>query len=883
MTRPIQTAAKSSAMALLLGLGVPTLLGLGPAPAAEGSTPAAQGSTPAAQASTPSQEGSPHAAPIQEPSEEARAIVRERLSRGFAQRARNLLQRDQIYLGMLQSADLLIRRAIELNPDNVFIWRIALDLATALGDADDSAADFRSEALRRLTELDPDNEVLRLRRILDAVSKRQTAEERIDAYGKLLEPASVRKIGRPVAARLALDLAVLLRRTGDIEGFERELLHAIDLDPSFPEATELAAGYFRMRAPGAVEDAEAMRLAMMANPMRTPAALGLAALCMEQGAYRAAADILNIEAELLTVPRPDPVFDGVLSDLQLALWGSGRHDAAFAVLVKRQRMLDAALLAELDREGAILSLEERQRTRMPIAPELAAGFAAMATAIRRPDAGIAVSNAEIAYETRITALDRLEGDRTVIDAEIASARLQGALVLLWLEGSVERAEQWLAAARRTAPLSEEAEARFAGWIALRRGDFATAVETLSPIAERDLAARLGLAVALAGQGDRRGAARAYLDVARGTPATAVGLWARDRLRELLGRPDLTVVEGAELVEQAAALPIEFTRLLQPESRKVLMRIRSDEFTVSAWDPLRFDIELTNVSGWPLAISSEGPLLDTMSLTAAVNVPGRLSSLPPFAIVGLDRRLVLPKDGTIVVPIDASLTDASILLRDDPVSGAFLSVHGILNWRTTATGLEPGPLGAEVESTVVHVRGVRLERSWIDARLAELADHARAPDPETIAMLAHVLKHAARRGDALDASVRDALPAVGPAIADAAARLWPEARAWLVFATPHAATDEGAESLEALDPETAARIRGADVLVPELRPLAAVLREDPSPITRLAWISVRSLQPEDAVLEATLGMDPPELAEFARIYRSWLLDVQEERRRSLNLR
>lgn len=864
MTPLLHTAARLSVAAVLLGPGADTLLGRSDT------------------ASTAAQAQADGVAP--EPTAEARAKARERLARGFAQRARNLLQRDQIYIGMLESADALIRRAIDLNPDNPFIWRIALDLSTAMEDGDAGAVALQSQALRRLTELEPDNEVIRLRRLLNAVDTRQTAEERVAALSRLLEPASIAAIGRPVAARLAFDLAVLLRRTGDIAGFERELLHAVDLDPSFPEATELAAGYFRMRAPGAVEDAQAMRLAMLANPVRTPAALGLAALCMEHAAYRAAAAVLNIEAELLAVTRPDPVFDGVLSDLQLALWGAGRHESAFAVLVKRQRMLDTALLAELDRDGAILSLEDRQKTRMPISPELAAGFAAMASAIGRPDADIAIANAEIAYETRIEGLNRLEeGDRAAIDAEMASARLQGALVVLWLGGKADKAEDWISAARRTAPLSEDAEARFAGWVAFRRGDLAAAAERLAPIAERDLPAQLGLALVREAQGDRRAAARGLLAVARGTPATAMGIWSRDRLRSMLGQPDLAVIEGAELVEAAAALPEEFTRLMQKDSRKVLLRIVSRETTVNAWDPLRFEIELTNVSGWPLAISSEGPLLDTMTLTASVNAAGRPPSLPPFAIVALNRRFVLPKDGTMTVPIDASLTDAAILLRDDPVSGAFLSVHGILNWRTTASGLEAGPLGVEVESTVVHVQGVRLERAWIEARLAELADRSRVPDPETIAMLAHALKHAARRGADLDPSVREALAPVGAAIADAATRLWPEARAWLAFATPHAATDEGADALEGLDEEAAARVLGGGVRVPELAALTAVLREDTTPITRLAWIAVRSLQPEDPVLIATESMEPKELADFARTYRSWLLDVQEERRRSLNLR
>lgn len=863
MRKLIHTAAHLSVAAVLLGPCAQTLLGRSQTPP----------SAPEAAAAAP------------EPTAEARARVDERLARGFAQRARSMLQRDQIYLGMLESADALIRRAVALNPDNPFIWRIALDLATAMEDGDPRAVELQSEALRRLTELEPEDEVVRLRRLLDVVDRRQTAEERIAALDRLLAPDSVGKIGRPVAARLAFDLALLLRRTGDIEGFERELLHAVDLDPSFPEATELAAGYFRMRAPGAVEDAQAMRLAMLANPVRTPAALGLAALCMEHGAYRAASQVLDIVAELVAIPRPDPMFDGVLSDLQLAFWGSGRPDGAFAILAKRQRMLDAALLAQLDREGAIMSLEDRQNTRMPIAPELAAGFAAMASAMGREDAGIAIRNTEVAYETRIDAFSRMDGDRATLDAEVASARLQGALVLLWLGGDTARAEEWVSAARRAAPLSEDAEARFAGWIAFRRGDLAAAVERLEPIAARDVSAQLGLALVREAQGDRRAAARGLLAVARATPATAMGLWARDRLRSMLGQPELTVVEGAELVEAAAMLPEAFVRLMRKDSRKVLMRINAASPSAGLWDPLPFEVELINVSGWPLAISSEGPLFDTMTLTASVHAAGRTPSLPPFALVGLNRRLVLPKDGSMKVAVDASLTDAMILLRDDPISGAFLSVHGILNWRTTSTGLEAGPLGVEVESQVVHVKGVRFDRGWVESCLAELADRTRAPDPETIAMLAHALRNAARQGELLDPALREALVPVGPALADAARRLWPEARAWLVFSTPPASVGdsvEGGAGSGSAEAEAAAAA-AAQAAVPELAEFAAVLRDDTSAVARIAWIVARSRQPEDSVLIASESMEQREIADFARVYRSWLLDLQEERRRSMNLR
>jgi tetratricopeptide (TPR) repeat protein len=856
------------------------------APTGHGAQDAAAGAAPAAAAAPASAQPT---LPPPEPTAEVRAIFTERLSRSFAQRARNLLQRDRVYLGMLESSEALLRISTELAPDNPFIWRIALDLATTMEDGDPTAVALSKEALKRLNELDPGNEVIRLRRILDTISVRQTAEERLAIYNRLLEPQSVAQIGNVVAARLAFDAAVLLRRTGDIAGFEEYLLRAVDLDPSFPEATEIAAGYFRMRAPSRVEDAQAMRVALIANPIRTPAALGLASLCLENGAYRSAAQILDVEAEILATPRPDPVFDGVLTDLAVAFWGSDQLEKAFLLLSRRQRMLDESLMEELDRSGAILSVEERAQVRMPIAPQLAATFAAITQARGSESREAALSNCAFSYETQMQSLERLledpersDLDKTRLKEELASARLQGAIVLLWLGGDAAKAATWIDQAQAQMPLSDDARARFEGWILFRKGEKDKAREIFERIAPNDTSARLGLAILLDETGDKKGAARAYLEVARAMPQTAMGVWAREKLQGILGQRVELFAEAAQ-IDAAASLPPEFLELMRDGSRKVLLRIAPRVTGARPWDQLIFDVELTNLSEWPLAISPEGPLADTMTVTAAVHVPGRMPGVPPFAIVAIDRQLVLRPKQTLRIPFDASLTDASVALRDDPIVGAFLSLHGILNWRTTQEGLEPGPLGVEVASSEVHVSGARLTREWVVERLAELADTSKVPDPETIALLAHAHRRTVREGDNADPGIREALAGSGPALADAAKRLWPEARAWLAFAAPHAPAIERREVQSA----TAAAAQEAELAmlsapVPELEPLMAVLREDEAYLPRLAWISVRSTRPEDPVLEATLKSPDERLAGFAKVYQSWLLSVQDERRRELNL-
>ncbi|MFM1823577.1 MAG: hypothetical protein RI967_1843, partial [Planctomycetota bacterium] len=724
-------------------------------------------------------------------------------------------------------------------------------------------------------------------------SRKQTAEERIAAYRVLLTDENIGKIGAPVAARLAFDLAILLRRTGDLDGFHRELIRAIDLDAAFPEATELAAGYFGARAPTPVEEARAMRLALLANPTREPAATGLAELCMRYGAYAAAAQILEIEAVLQETPLADANYDALVAQLVLAVWGAGDPQRALQFAQRRQESLNAALLAQVERQGTNLSLEERGRVLLPATSVLTTTVAAVYSGVGIPKADAAIANASVSTQLEIDTIERslaelpvgADGDarRTEANARIAELALQGAMVQAWLGGNLDTARNWFDKANRLSPVSDDARRRFDGWVAARKGDAAGARELLAPLAESDRLARLGLAVLDEEAGDRQAAARTYLEVARAMPASAVGLWSRSRLDRILGKR-ADIIEGAAEIEAAASLPADFVALLRDGKGQLLLRLRPQRLDASPWDPFVFTVELTNRSAWPLAVTSEGPLSDTMTITSTVNVPGRRPTLPPFAIVGFEGLFAIPPGGSLTVPIDLSLTDASIALREDPIAGAFMSAHAIINWTTTTMGLEPGALGVEVESDVVHIQGRRITAEWVAETVARLSDTTRAPDPELVALLSYALVRAKDPLSSLTDDVRTALLATPDLITDATRRLWPEARAWLVFTAPRGRAQQGlggaaGEGSGAVAADIAAVEPAA---VPELEPMLAVLRGDASLATRMAWIAVRVRRPEDPVLAETEALDDARLAAFARDFRSWMDDVQAERRRELNL-
>ena len=919
--RPVRFAASFSLASVLASSpGVTLLSGDGSAFAArsEQDAPAAPAAPPAVipaviPAAVPAH-SAPTPASLQEPTSELREMVRDRLARSLAARARVVLQREVIFLGVLRNSQVLMKSALELAPDNPFIWRLALDLAAMLEDGDASADTWFSDGLAKLSKLEPDDEVLRLRRVMDAIDERQTAEARVEASKAMLTPAAIAQLGRRVAARVAFDLAALSRRTGDGQAFEKYLLFALELDPFFPEATETAAGYFRMNAPTVVDEVHAMRDATLANPSRSTVALGLAELCLQQGAYRAAASILDIAYRMQQTRGPDEDVDALLSDFIIALWGTGRINNAFSYARQRTEQLDNALLQEIEKQGMATSAAERATVHLPPTPTLATTIAALSTAVDAKPSPIVVANAAFAFDTMIAQVKK----RNSAPQLAASLALDSAFVQLWLgwsvaksmdamakqaaekpadesvskqsaeqsdkqsDKSVEKAQSLIAAAVAYEPLTDETRARFDGWIALRTRDAAKAKAILAPIAANDLASKLGLALACDDLGETKEAARLLLEIARATPSTAVGLWSRSRLYQLIGATPV-ILPQAEEIETAAELPRGFLKLMNDGSASMLLRVTPREIEARPWDPLIFDIELTNRSAWPLSIGPDGPIKDSTTITASLNVPGEMPRPPQIVLVSIDQKFVIDPGETLKIPVDISVTDASAALREDALSGAFISLHSIINWRTTSVGFEPSPYGIEVESPVVHVSGERVTREWVERVLTQLRDLNQVPNPENIALIASAIVRKAAFPALVPADAGALLDEAGPLLADAAKRLWPEARAWLIFACPKGkridATPDSKDLLDMVAPgggETAAT-------VPELEALDAVLREDESPLVRVSWIAVRTRRPEDPVLVQSLSSTNALTRGFAEDCKQWMIEARDERAKQLNLK
>ncbi|MSR41376.1 MAG: hypothetical protein EXS10_05675 [Phycisphaerales bacterium] len=779
------------------------------------------------------------------------AQLRDGLARNFAQSARQCLQRGRVFLGSLDAARELLLQSVALAPTNKEIWRVALDLGAVLEEGDPIGAKLGVDALEALSRLDPQDEGIRLRRLLGVIEQRQTAEARIAVSLRMLAPESIPQIGPRVAARLAYELATLYKRTGDLEGYEHWLLEATRLDPWFPDAANEAAGFMRLRV-GVLEEAGLLRAAALANPADGLTALALAQICLDNGAYNGAAGILEIECKVLQTSRPNVEYDTLLADLLLSFWGSGQWQAAESVYARRQQQLDLALRAEIDRRGALISLERRKEMQLPPTPVLITNVAAMLVSRRLEGAAVVVINTDSAFKLAIQSAEQVKLDQ----AEIASFWLQRAFVALWLGGTVEGATTSLATGVAMLPISAEARARFDGWFAFRANDFAKAESIFTPLSAADPASKMGLAMALEAQGRLRDAASQFLALAKAESASALGLYARESVWRLLGSTP-QIFPDAPKLDAIASLPAGFRKVVEDPESVLLLTIKPRERITENFAPLRFDFVVTNRGDWPIAIAPNGPLRDTATAACSLSMSGQVATrIPPYEALSLSARLALAPGESVTAVYDATIGDGTRMFKLDPTVGGFATVHGILNWRTTTSGMEPGPLGVEVESDTVRVEGMRVESAWVAQAIAQISDPSTKPSPVTVAFLACALSRLETRPESIREDAQRSLETAAATLAPAIARLTPLEAAWVAAQVP-----------------------------PERKNLAgfyAALDALPDPLVRMARLVARTESPDEALIELTLRDGPVEAQPLARALKDHRLGIVEERRENLDI-
>ena len=707
--------------------------------------------------------------------------MRIRLSTTLTRYAREVFGTEPLSVQGLSAGTSFLIDATTLNPEAEESWRLLLDAAILI-----ERDDLVERALPAIVRLSPGDTSARLKRLWLAVDKAPTLEAKSELIGRYLNDEHRAAIGPEVASRLAMRLALLYRRAGNLDQFNTLLDRAVTWDPANLEAINIKAG---TRQHLEQEDPTAWTTTLLglyrANPIDSATAAELGLYLLEYGAYRSAARMLLLARNIEKTAGRDAGSD-LDVDLVMAWWGAGEIEKAAMLLGERQMLLNQIfqrITAEqsADRTSAI---EVAQLT-APAPPKLAALRAMMAADTDDP---MILSDA---IGEAIRSFDHLDQLRET-DQVPPSARAANLKRLLWLllaldaaPGSIEDTARRITAIH---PLEESDQMVF-DVLTSPNMNPEDRLSGLRELSEDSNLARLKLAQLLESQGNQRGAAGELLALWRRSPSSLMGILAAHKLGQMIGVDELPMEETAVSMSQAIdTLPNVFDRFPDEPSLATSMRAIPRSRVVSVFDPVMIDFQIVNHTAEPLTIGPRGPIRDLLLIQPAVNVPYHDMQPGAPVLVDIGRGLQIPPHGQLDLSMDLRSTWVGTVLDSLPLHGAVIDIEAVLNVRvaTAPTSMTPssivGPLGGEYATGEIRVDGQRVSDTWIDATLKRFRESSTSRDAVDMALLAHVVS----QQDALEGDSRITVQQaneIAAMLCEVWPRLGPLSQAWLVSVLP----------------------------------------------------------------------------------------------------
>lgn len=743
-------------------------------------------------------------------------------------------------------ANAVLGLAQTLTPDDADIARRRVDAAWAAGDTEEFL-----EQTRRLVRLDPADTVAQLRLISATIGALQTAEERLAAYAGFLGDRG-RGLDPSIRSRLALDAALLHRERGDDRGFARLLSEAISLDSTNKDAAALAVTYFADRLENPAERIELTTYLLMADPVDPNVHLRIARELATHGAFEAA-DRFYANAAVLFGARPGGITEAMEIELRVAQWQT--HGP-------RRVLDDLTRSLRLKREEAAQNLrllERAQRSTRDVTKPEEVRLSLTFDRIRIMAADAAGDRSMV--EDAMTDFERsvLEEIRTLLDpdrrpqgvtneaAQAAVVQLAGELQLLrfWTDFHVPQARLDIEQLSATEELRRTLVSRLEGWIKLRDGDAPGAIESLSAAAQTQPLARIGVGQAREALGDLDGAAAEYLAIARESPLSIVGAWARSKLRAMGREPVPFTPHAAAAAAAAGAVPAWVDRITTSPSAFLDVQARVVRPSQTAADRTMLRITIRNMSPIPLGLGPDKTICSRFLVSPMTQIgatPQDIGSEPE--VLDLDRRLRLDRAEALEVDVwpdpgfSGWITENygahTSRTRYRLLQGFVLTQGGIPDRGPLCVSTETGTLvrsglwsaalnGVDLASRITTASEPALVELIAGARAWTFEASSRLEDPLVVGMILNIGKAVAQR-----------YPALSPA-----------SRAMIAANMPHAR------------------------LVPPLEELDKTVLAEQDPFVLACAIVTRVTTQDDPVLLAAIASPDQRLARLATLYQARL--------------
>ena len=790
------------------------------------------------------------------------------LSSELVRVARTVLQTQPLDVNGIEVGVALIKTAAETDPHDPSVWRAWVEMATISDNPK-----MRHRGVKELLRLFPEESPLQLARLRDAIDTLNTATERVALYEQLLSPENQTKLHSSVAARLAFDSAMLQRQLGNTQQFARWLAESVALDPFFTDATAVAVGFFGDESADAYRRVELLTSLMLANMRDVTTQVSLAELLMSFGAYKGASHIYNI-ALADNADNPKAINNNLLSDMVMANWAAGNRDAALDILAKRQRVVDEKFRQTIREQQPRVTPLELARIHAPLSPKLATVKAAIYSNAEQKEAKWALLQALDSFASVLVTLEDQSNSSNTTHILVEHC-LQAAWISVWLGNLVESADNFIQKAESYTPITESQKKHIQGWIALRSNDTETAEKIFVSLGEDNDSAVVGLASVKLSQGKHRKAARLFLQVARDSAGTLVGIWSRNQLEQLLGQ-EIVVRDGVSAIETLIdSIPNSIDEYATNPTVTYSIRANVVSKSTGPYQPILVEIELSNNGLLPMQIAQQGPIQPTVLLEAKTQIVNTSVNNQIPIIIPIDRKLILLPRERFTVTVNLRNYWVGGVFNEWPTSGGFIQFHAVSNFSIRATKkidggvelvYEPSLLGSKSKEVETRIEGIRPTNLWLKNAIAKVNEMDSPDDLIAFALLTWVV------GD--DTHIHVVEPLITPPPGEEVEQV-PEGER-------HPLQDEATTTLlmkfPSLDVASKAWILSVMSKDPSFESLVGMADVDENDITTIGWM-LRFISPtvDDVILDDVRLLSALEdKSPRVRLIANWIYEWVEEK-------
>ena len=634
----------------------------------------------------------------------------------FFIRASNLASSGSSRLAMrlfhIDVLDIFSELAVELDPNSIAAWQLRLETLSLMDSDAEGTGVSMLKAFEEITRLDPDNEVIRLRRLLYLIGQKQTEEERVRLFEVFLDPANEKVIGKKVSARLALQLAQLLYRTGDTKGYLKNLALAVELDPYFPDATSELAGYLETTDPEA--QVELLITALIANPLEAIFAARIGAQALDVGDFSSAARMIKLARSSLQARGMD------LSEFALlqaqSLWGAGRLEDAKRVLSQLSLWEKKAFQRESKLADPLLTDIELQQLEAPLNSSVA-----LLESVMLMESGDKQKHRTFVDDTLMSLV--LSLDSTVIDPtdpQQVSARSQELVEMIgfaaWQGEDVAIMESLIDELSQHVVLTDAMKSIYAGWMQYANGRYAAALTNFEAIAEedQDTLTLLGMSLASERLENTKDAARLWLKIVDKSPGDLIGIWARNQLEATLNTTIPRTEQADRLSALISGIPDAVDRVLLNRERTYYMGIKPVADPVGPFEALRYRLTLRNKSGIPLSIGPNGSLKGLIAVLPNYTVSGMQGEVANHNFVeSINRQFSIDPSEVLEFEFNISNSEIGLSLSTEALKGANVGLRVITNFDYNLQASKPvmGLFSQVATSELLRIDGVPNGKPW----------------------------------------------------------------------------------------------------------------------------------------------------------------------------